>query len=189
MSLVWYDSEGKPFDGNNGRPDLTNTFNLEIRDKELETEDPADNKCAQAARRLISGANDQYVSFSTDASVMDAETSYGHFSIPQIIVTEPTTDSMYLNCSVSYELYVLDTDHADANSHTYVKWEVALEKIKNKIKAVGEGTLAQQLMSTSFYLDKTQGYFSAELTNKAVATLKDSFPNPLMAAQDAKAKL
>jgi hypothetical protein len=44
-------------------------------------------------------------------------------------------------------------------------------------------------MSTSFYLDKTQGYFSAELTNKAVATLKDSFPNPLMAAQDAKAKL
>jgi hypothetical protein len=36
MSLVWYDSEGKPFDGNNGRPDLTNAFTLEIRDKELE---------------------------------------------------------------------------------------------------------------------------------------------------------
>jgi hypothetical protein len=74
---------------------------------------------------LISGANDQYVSFNTDGSVAGAETSYGHFYIPQILKTEPTEDSMYLNCTVSYELYVLDTDHADVNSHTYVKWEVA----------------------------------------------------------------
>jgi hypothetical protein len=44
-------------------------------------------------------------------------------------------------------------------------------------------------MSTSFYLDKTEGYFSAELTNKAVATLKESFPNSLMASANAKAKL
>jgi hypothetical protein len=120
MSLLWYDSEGKPFDGTNGRPNLVNDFTLEIRDKVLE--ETTVNECAQAARRLISGANDQYVSFDTDASVPDATISYGHFSIQKILDTAPTEASKYLDCITTYELYVQDTSTAEP--HTYVKWEI-----------------------------------------------------------------
>jgi hypothetical protein len=50
MSLVWFDSEGKAFDGTNGRPDLTNEFSLEITDKQLE--EATENPCATAARKM-----------------------------------------------------------------------------------------------------------------------------------------
>ena len=57
---------------------------------------------------------------------------------------------MYLPCPVSFELYVLDTDHANAADYTYVKWEAVWDKIKTKLVAAGDdGALANALMDTS----------------------------------------
>jgi hypothetical protein len=43
VRIVWFDSEGKRFDGTGGRPDLTNEFELQIVDEELAT---TVNECA-----------------------------------------------------------------------------------------------------------------------------------------------
>jgi hypothetical protein len=43
LTIGWFDSEGKRFDGSNGRPDLTNEIELQIIDRELAT---TENECA-----------------------------------------------------------------------------------------------------------------------------------------------
>lgn len=107
-----------------------------------------------------------------------------------MLQTEKDAATTYLNCSISVELWVRDTDHANAADYTWVRWESLWDKIKTKLVAAGDdGALANALMHTGYYLDKEHGYLSFDTTNVAIERLKASFPNPLQTAADGAASL
>jgi hypothetical protein len=116
--MAWYNSEGQI------QSNLITTFDLTIRDESLESGDVV-HVCDQAEISKIAGASDQSVSFSTDANV---ETSYGGF-YTELMELEFDDAHDDLGCKITYDLYALDTNHADSADYAWVKWEVLYEKI------------------------------------------------------------